>query len=119
MLDDILAGNHKRQCTGSCQEPLSLRRNVTHGGKHGDAAVLDLGLAAAREVLGVAIRGEASRVEEANRRLHYTYYYTVMYTCLYIYIYIYTHVDITISTEAVHVERGRPAPARRARSRTL
>ena len=32
--------------------------------------MLDLGLAAAREVLGVAIRGEASRVEEANRRLH-------------------------------------------------
>ena len=32
--------------------------------------MLDLGLAAATEVLGVAIRGEASRVEEANRRLH-------------------------------------------------
>ena len=47
-----------------------LRRDVTHGGKHGDAAVLDLGLAAAREVLGVAIRGEAGRVEEANGRLH-------------------------------------------------
>ena len=32
--------------------------------------MLDLGLAAARKVLGVAIRGEAGRVEEADRRLH-------------------------------------------------
>jgi len=47
-----------------------LRRDVTHGRKHGDAAVLQLSLTSAGEVLNAAIGSEASRIPEANWSLH-------------------------------------------------
>eukprot|EP00975_Prorocentrum_lima_P027065 5692030-Prorocentrum_lima.AAC.1 len=43
--------------------------DVAHGGNHADAAMLDLGLAPALEVLHTAIRCETRRVEETHRIL--------------------------------------------------
>ena len=50
---------------GEAVDRAQLRGDVAHGGRHADAAVLQLCLAAAREVF----RCEASKVPEANRRL--------------------------------------------------
>ena len=49
-----------------------LRGDVAHGRKHADAAVLDLGLAAALEVLHAAVSGETKRIEESDWILHTT-----------------------------------------------
>ena len=46
-----------------------LRGDVAHGGQHADAAVLDLSLATALEVLHAAISGEAERIEKSDRIL--------------------------------------------------
>ena len=51
--------------SGEAVDRARLRGDIAHGGRHGDAAVLQLRLAAAREVF----RCEASQVPEAKRRL--------------------------------------------------
>ena len=48
----------------------SLWSDVSHCRKHGDASVLQFGLAAALEVLHAAIGGEACRVPESDGVLH-------------------------------------------------
>jgi len=47
--------------SGEVVDGAQLRGDVAHGGQHGDAVVLELRLAAAREVRGVAVRLEGSQ----------------------------------------------------------
>ena len=63
-------------CMPSTQITTSLRaikllwRDVTHCCEHGNSSVLQLGLAAALEVLHTAICGESSGIPKSNRILH-------------------------------------------------
>jgi len=47
----------------------NLWRDVAHCGQHANAAVLDLHRSPALEGVGVAVLGQAERIEESNRRL--------------------------------------------------